>query len=98
MFLNRTHDYMPEEDDLDFISFAAHELRGPITVIRRILDVLADELQPVLHNDQSELMERLIVASNRLNSYINNILNAARYDRRHLKLHLSEENVQQINI
>ncbi|MDQ5982175.1 MAG: two-component system, OmpR family, sensor histidine kinase VicK [Patescibacteria group bacterium] len=96
VFLNRTHDYMPEEDDLDFISFAAHELRGPITVIRGYLDVLADELQPVLHNDQSELMERLIVASNRLNSYINNILNAARYDRRHLKLHLSEENVQQI--
>lgn len=96
VFFDRTNSYMPEEDDLDFISFAAHELRGPITVIRGYLDVLVDELQPALQNDQSELMERLIVASNRLNSYINNILNAARYDRRHLKLRLNEENIHQI--
>lgn len=96
VFFDRTNSYMPEEDDLDFISFAAHELRGPITVIRGYLDVLADELLPVLHNDQTELMERLVVASNRLNSYINNILNAARYDRRHLKLHLTEESIQHI--
>ncbi|HCZ28630.1 TPA: hypothetical protein DHU97_02710, partial [Candidatus Saccharibacteria bacterium] len=31
---DRTHDYAPEDDELDFIAFAAHELRGPITVIR----------------------------------------------------------------
>lgn len=92
----RTKDYMPEEDDLDFISFAAHELRGPITVIRGYLDVIDDELGPKMEADQSELMKRLIVASNRLTSYINNILNASRYDRRHLKLHLTEESVRHI--
>lgn len=88
--VNRTRDYLPEEDELDFISFAAHELRGPITVIRGYLDVLHDELHPVLEKDQAELMERLIVTSNRLSSYVNNILNASKYDRRHLRLHLSE--------
>jgi signal transduction histidine kinase len=93
---DKTNDYSPEEDDLDFISFAAHELRGPITVIRGYLDVLRDELEPKLANDQMELMERLIVSSNRLTSYINNILNASRYDRRHLKLHLVEINLQKI--
>lgn len=93
---DRTNDYMPEEDDLDFISFAAHELRGPITVIRGYLDVLHEELKPVLEQDQKELIERLIVTSNRLTSYVNNILNAARYDRRHLRLHLSEEKVRSI--
>ncbi len=93
---DRTHDYMPEEDELDFISFAAHELRGPITVIRGYLDVLHEELEPILEHDQTELMERLIVTSNRLTSYVNNILNASRYDRRHLKLHLAEENVRDI--
>lgn len=90
---DRTATYAPEEDDLDFISFAAHELRGPITVIRGYLDVLEDELSPVLQNDQAELLQRLIVSSNRLSSYVNNILNASRYDRRHFKIHISEETV-----
>ena len=40
--------------------------------------------------------KRLIVASNRLTSYINNILNASRYDRRHFKLHLAEESLHTI--
>ncbi len=93
---DRTNSYSPEEDDLDFISFAAHELRGPITVIRGYLDVLQDELGPVLEQDQAALMERLVVTSNRLTSYINNILNASRYDRRHLKLHLAEDTIQNI--
>ncbi len=93
---DRTSTYMPEEDELDFISFAAHELRGPITVIRGYLDVLHEELKPVLKQDQKELIERLIVTSNRLTSYVNNILNASRYDRRHLRLHLSEDKVRAI--
>lgn len=91
---DRTHDYTPEEDDLDFISFAAHELRGPITVIRGYLDVLNDELGDSLEQDQTELLQRLTVAANRLTSYVNNILNASRYDRRHFKLHLGEEGVR----
>jgi len=93
---DRTNLYTPEEDELDFISFAAHELRGPITVIRGYLDVLQEELGPAMANDQEELMQRLIVTANRLTSYVNNILNASRYDRRHLKLHLSEESVRHI--
>lgn len=90
---DRTESYMPEEDDMDFIAFAAHELRGPITVIRGYLDVLDDELKPVLKNDQYELLGRLIVSSNRLSSYVSNILNASRYDRRHLKFHLGERSI-----
>ena len=93
---DRTHVYQPEDDDLDFIAFAAHELRGPITVIRGYLDVLDDELSDKLEADQVELMKRLIVSSNRLSSYINNILNASRYDRRHLKVHLTETTLANI--
>lgn len=95
-FFDKTDTYAPEEDDLDFISFAAHELRGPITVIRGYLDVINEELKPVLKNDQTELMQRLIVSANRLSSYINNILNASRYDRRHFKVHLAEEHLSTI--
>jgi signal transduction histidine kinase len=94
--VDRTQSYMPEEDDLDFIAFAAHELRGPITVIRGYLDVLQDELDETLADDQKELLKRLIVSANRLSSYINNILNASRFDRRHLQVHLKEDTVSGI--
>jgi signal transduction histidine kinase len=94
--LDRSAMYQPEDDDLDFIAFAAHELRGPITVIRGYLDVLGDELQPTINSEQGELLSRLVVSANRLSSYINNILNASRYDRRHLKLRLKEETMAHI--
>jgi signal transduction histidine kinase len=94
--LERTTDYQPEDDDLDFIAFAAHELRGPITVIRGYLDVLSDELEESLADDQKELLSRLVVSANRLSSYVNNILNASRYDRRHLKVRLREDSIADI--
>lgn len=95
-FFDRTGEYQPEEDDLDFIAFAAHELRGPITVIRGYLDTLNDELAATTDADQKELFQRLIVSANRLSGYVNNILNASRFDRRHLKIHLEEHTVPEI--
>ena len=94
--VDRTSLYQPEDDELDFIAFAAHELRGPITVIRGYLDVLGGELDGKLEPDQVELLQRLVVSANRLTSYVNNILNASRYDRRHLRVHLREESVASI--
>jgi signal transduction histidine kinase len=91
--IDRTNIYNVNEQELDFIAFAAHELRGPITVIRGYLDVLEDELDGVLQDDQHELFRRLTVSANRLSGYINNILNTSRYDRRHLSVHLNEETV-----
>lgn len=93
---DRTDEYAPEDEDLDFIAFAAHELRGPITVIRGYLDGLNEELAGAMSSDQKELFSRLIVSANRLSGYINNILNASRYDRRHLKVHLSELSLAEI--
>jgi signal transduction histidine kinase len=93
---DRSADYQPDDDDLDFIAFAAHELRGPITVIRGYLDVFGDEVGEKLDTDQAELLKRLVVSANRLSGYINNILNASRYDRRHLKVHLVEDSLANI--
>ena len=95
-FFDRTDEYQPEDDDLDFIAFAAHELRGPITVIRGYSETLNDELAGQLDDDQKELFQRLIVSANRLSGYINNILNASRYDRRHLRVHISEHHLTDI--
>lgn len=94
--VDNTGAYITGEEELDFIAFAAHELRGPITVIRGYLDVLQDELQDVLQADQQELFRRLTVSANRLSGYVNNILNTSRYDRRHLKMHLIEASVSEI--
>lgn len=93
---DNTNQYQPEDDDLDFIAFAAHELRGPITVIRGYLDALNDELAGTTSGDQKELFQRLIVSANRLSGYVNNILNASRFDRRHLKIHIGEQSVANI--
>lgn len=89
--IDRTAHYATDEEDMDFIALAAHELRGPITVIRGYLDVLNDELQDQLQPDQVELFKRLSVSASRLSGYVSNILNVSRYDRRHLQLHLHED-------
>lgn len=94
--VDRTAIYQSDEEDLNFIAFAAHELRGPITVIRGYLDVLQGELADVLQEDQRELFRRLVVSANRLSGYINNILNTSRYDRRHLSVSLSEDTIQNV--
>jgi signal transduction histidine kinase len=88
--------YQPEDNELDFIAFAAHELRGPITVIRGYLDVLDMEVGETFAPDQQELMKRLIVSANRLTGYVNNILNTSKFDRRHLILHLNEESLADV--
>lgn len=94
--IDRTHLYEIGEEELDFIAFAAHELRGPITVIRGYIDVLQDELAQTLQEDQKELFHRIVVSTNRLSGYINNILNTSRYDRRHLRMHLSETTIKAV--
>jgi signal transduction histidine kinase len=88
--------YAVDEEDMDFIALAAHELRGPITVIKGYLDVLRPELEPKLDDEQRELMRRLEVSANRLSGYVSNILNASKFDRRHLKLHLHEDRIQTV--
>lgn len=89
--IDMTSRYQEDEENLDFIAFAAHELRGPITVIRGYIDVLENELSDVISGDQQELFHRLSVSANRLSSYINNILNTSRYDQRHLSVSLTPD-------
>lgn len=94
--VDRTIEYADEEANLDFIALAAHELRGPVTVIRGYLDILDEQLVGQLSDEQHQLIDRLNVSAKRLASYISNILNASRYDRRHLQLTLKETSVTNI--
>ena len=94
--VDRTSEYEVDEDNIDFIALTAHELRGPITVIRGYLDVLDHQLAGRLNTEQHELIDRLNVSAKRLSSYVNNILNVSRYDRQHLKLSLHEDSIANI--
>lgn len=94
--VDRSEHYATDEEDMDFIALAAHELRGPITVIRGYLDILAQEIDLQAHPDHQELLNRLSVSAARLSGYVGNILNVAKYDRRHLKLHLIEDRLDDI--
>lgn len=94
--VDRTGSYDKDQEDMDFIALAAHELRGPITVIRGYLDVIKNDLGSGFTPDQKELFDRLQVSSERLAGYVNNILNVSRYDRQQFQTHLAEENLQEI--
>ena len=94
--VDRTEEYADEEANLDFIALAAHELRGPVTVIRGYLDILDEQLVGRLSDDQHQLIDRLNVSAKRLASYISNILNASRYDRKHLQLTLKKTSLASI--
>ncbi len=96
MLIDQSAHYGPEEEDLNFIAFAAHELRGPITIIRGYLDILDNELADRFRGDEAELLERLIVSANRLSGYVNNILNVSRFDRHHLSVDLFEDTISNI--
>jgi signal transduction histidine kinase len=89
--VDRTEEYRAGDQSMDFIALAAHELRGPITVIRGYLDIFEQEMAPKIDEEEKMLMERLLVSASQLSGYINNILNVARFDRNHLQLHLREE-------
>lgn len=94
--VDRTENYDKDQEDMDFIALAAHELRGPITVIRGYLDVIKNDLGGAFTPDQQELFDRLQVSSERLAGYVNNILNVSRYDRQQFQTHLAEENLPEI--
>lgn len=93
---DRTSVYKNDQEDMDFIALAAHELRGPITVIRGYLDVFAQELGTALTDEQKLLLERLEVSAERLSGYVNNILNVSRFDRKQLTFSPHEEKLEEI--
>lgn len=96
ILIDRSEFYVKDEEDFDFIAFATHEIRGPITVIRGYLEILESELKPKLKDDYRQIFDRLMVSANRLSTYINNILSVSKYDRKHFQVYIQEENLSDI--
>ncbi len=94
--IDRTADYAQTQEDIDFVAMAAHELRSPITAIRGYLEMLSDDIYPTGTDYQKELLDRLNTSSAQLTMYVNNVLNANRFDHRHLRLKLRRYNLKDI--
>lgn len=96
LFIDRTEEYDRQEKQMEFISLAAHELRGPITIMRGLVDILQDEAGPTLSKEHNELITRIIVSARQLAGYVDNILGASRVDRETFEVHPTEANWQSV--
>lgn len=81
LFIDRTEEYDRQEKQMEFISLAAHELRGPITIMRGLVDILQDEAGSSLSKEHQELITRITVSARQLAGYVDNILGVSRVDR-----------------
>ena len=88
--VDRTADYETGEEDIDFVSMAAHELRTPITVIRGYLEILEVQMAGKITHEERNSLERIVNASNNLSNYIANIMNVARHEHENLKSNIIE--------
>lgn len=90
--VDRTDKYILDESSMDTLTLAAHELRGPITTMRGYIDILRDKLG----DSNKKALDSIDVSAQKLSSYINNILNASRYDHSSLRFRPKEITVYNI--
>lgn len=90
ILVDRSEEYARQEKQMEFISLAAHELRGPITILRGLLDILQQEVSPGLDGEYQTLVSRMIVSSRQLAGYVDNILGVSKVDRDTLSVQASK--------
>lgn len=73
---------------LDFVSMAAHELRTPLTVIRNYMYIFLRDYKAALNEKQSTILSRVNIASQRLNSLVENLLNVTRIEKGKITLNI----------
>lgn len=73
---------------LDFVSMAAHELRTPLTSIKNYLYVFIRDYTKSLDAKQNTILSRINIATQRLVSLVENLLNVSRIERGTLTLNL----------
>lgn len=88
--IDRTDDFRRQEKQMEFIALAAHELRGPITVMRGLIDVFQLEVKEQLNADHQELLTRMAVSARQLSGYVDNILSVSRIDQQGFSVRLEK--------
>ncbi len=69
-----------EEMKLDFVSMAAHELRTPLTSLRGYVYIYLRDNAESLNEKQSTILNRISIATERLVSLVENLLNISRIE------------------
>jgi signal transduction histidine kinase len=96
VFIDSTDEYNLQDKQMEFVALAAHELRGPITILRGLIDILTGELDEATKKKQETLLTRLVVSSRQLSGYVDNILSVSKIDRDSFELQLNEAKWDQI--
>lgn len=89
---DHTSTYDQEDNSISYVAMAVHELRTPLTLIRGYVELFRDELGNQLNPEQADNMVKMEIATKRLASFVNNILNISRIEANSLVLQLRQEN------
>ncbi len=92
VLFDHTKQYSSEDNALNFVELAVHELRGPLTMLRGYIEVFQEELTGKVSIEIEDYLQKIQVASLQLTTFVNNILNVARVEDDQMLLKLHEEN------
>ena len=96
ILVDRSEEYTRQEKQMEFIALAAHELRGPVTVMRGLIDILQQEVSPSLDSEYVTLINRMGVSTRQLAGYVDNILDVSQIDRDNFSVNASEGNWSEV--
>jgi PAS domain S-box-containing protein len=78
------HDVSKEQEldqmKFDFVAMAAHELRTPLTSIKDYLYVFMRDYKNTLNSDQTNILSKIDISTQRLGSLVENLLNVSRIE------------------
>lgn len=91
VFFDHSKRYAQDDQALNFVALAVHELRVPVTLFRGYIEALEEELAGKMDPEMASFMTKMSAAAQSLASFINNMLNVARIESNQLVLKLHEE-------
>jgi len=83
---DKTEEKQLEKMKLDFVAMAAHELRTPITAIKGYLFVFIRDYKTILNTEQTNILDKISIATTRLILLVENLLNVAMIEKGTLRI------------
>ncbi len=87
VFRDITKDYEIDKMKSDFISLASHQLRTPLSTVKTYSHMLVEGYMGQLNDAQTESLNTIISASNRMNETVSTLLNISRIEGGVITLH-----------
>lgn len=84
-----------EQQKVEFISIASHQLRAPLTLIKGYASMILEKTFGVINDDVKNAVEKLYVSSERIVDLINELLTVSRLEEGHVALTFTTVNFVQ---